>query len=53
MSDGKRRRPKIRWLDVVNDNDLEALEVQKWKEVVQDRYKWRDIVKAAKTLKDL
>jgi hypothetical protein len=38
-------------LDVVEE-DLERLGVQEWREVVQDREKWRDIVMAAKTLKE-
>jgi len=32
--------------------DLEKLEVQEWREFVQDRKKWRDNVMAAKTLRE-
>jgi len=34
------------------EKDLEKLGVQEWREVVQDREKWRDIVMAAKTLRE-
>ncbi|KAL4082680.1 hypothetical protein QTP88_029740 [Uroleucon formosanum] len=50
---GKRQgsRPRKMWMDVVEE-DLERLRVQEWREVVQDREKWRDIVMAAKTLRE-
>jgi hypothetical protein len=51
MGKRPRGRPRKRWLDVVEE-DLERLGVQEWREVVQDREKWRDIVMAAKTLRD-
>jgi hypothetical protein len=38
-------------LDVVEE-DLERLGVQEWREVVQDREKWRDIVMAVKTFRE-
>ena len=44
-----RERPRKRWLAVVEE-DIERLE--EWKEVVKDREKWRDIVMAAKTLRE-
>lgn len=47
-----RGRPRKRWLDVVED-DLKTVGVKEWKENIQDREKWRDIVLAAKTLIEL
>jgi len=35
------------------EEDFEKLGVQEWRELVQDRKKWRDIVMAAKTLRVL
>jgi len=43
-----RGRPRKRWLDVVEE-DLKAVGVQEWKEIIQDRERWKDIVMAAKT----
>jgi hypothetical protein len=40
------------WLDVV-EKDLEDLGVQDWREIVQDRDKWSDLVMAAETLGEL
>jgi hypothetical protein len=50
---GKRPRERFRkrWLDVVEE-ELERFEIQKWRELVEDREKWRDIVMAAKTLRE-
>jgi len=52
-STGKRPRgrPRKRWLDVVEE-DLNRMGVQDWRELVQDRDKWRDLVMAVKTLKE-
>ena len=47
----KRPRGRPRCLDVV-EKDLEILGVQKWRKGVEDREKWRDIVMAAKTLRE-
>lgn len=33
------------------EEDLERLGIQQWREIVQNREKWRDIVMAAKTLR--
>jgi len=44
-------RPKSRWEDVVR-NDLKKMTLMKWAEQVQDRLKWKDIVKKAKTLSE-
>lgn len=38
-----RGRPRKRWLDVV-EGDLKALGVHEWKEIVQDRERWRDVM---------
>ncbi|KAL4112236.1 hypothetical protein QTP88_016061 [Uroleucon formosanum] len=40
-----RGRPRKRWLDVVK-KDLYRIGVQDWKELAQDRDKWRDLVMA-------
>ena len=52
--EGKRPRGRIRkrWMDVV-EKDLEDLGVKDWREIVQDREKWNDLVMAAKTLGEL
>ncbi|KAE9523651.1 hypothetical protein AGLY_016203 [Aphis glycines] len=42
-------RPRKRWLDLMED-DLYRMGVQDWKELAQDRDKWRDLVMAVKTL---
>lgn len=47
-----RGRPRKRWLDLVEE-DLKDLGVQEWREFVQDRERWRDVVMAAKTLLQL
>ena len=47
--EGKRRRerPRKRWKEEV-DIDLQVLGVRRWKELVADRKKWKDIVRQAK-----
>lgn len=47
-----RGHPRKRWLDVV-EKDLEDLGVQNWREIVQDRDTWSDLVMVAKTLGEL
>ena len=47
-----RGRPRKICLDVV-EKDLEDLGVQDWREIVQDRDKWSDLVMAAETLGEL
>ncbi|KAL5236802.1 hypothetical protein ACI65C_004212 [Semiaphis heraclei] len=42
-------RPRKRWMDVV-EKGLEDFGVQDWREIVKDRDKWSDFLKAVKTL---
>ena len=44
--------PESRWEDDVR-NDLKKMKLMKWAEQVQDRLKWKDIFKKAKTLSEL
>jgi len=46
---GTRRwgRPRKRWKEEV-EGDLQVLEVRKWRELVEDRKKWKDIFRQAK-----
>jgi len=41
------RRPRKRWKEEV-ERDLQVLEVRRWRELVADRKKWKDIVRQAK-----
>ena len=43
----KRRRSRKRWKEEV-ERDLQVLGVRKWRELVADRKKWKDIVRQAK-----
>jgi hypothetical protein len=43
----RRGRPRKRWKEEVK-SDLQVLEVRRWRELVTDRKKWRDIVRQAK-----
>ena len=43
-----RGRPKKRWKEEV-ERDLQVLGVRRWRELVTDRKKWKDIVRQAKT----
>ena len=43
----RRRRPKRRWKEEV-ERDLQVLGVRRWRELVADRKKWKDIVLQAK-----
>ncbi|KAL4091440.1 hypothetical protein QTP88_026132 [Uroleucon formosanum] len=38
-----RGRPRKRWLDIIEE-DLKTVGVEEWKEIIQDREKWRDTV---------
>jgi hypothetical protein len=42
-------RPKTRWEDDVR-KDIEKLKVPKWKTLVQDRRRWKELVEKAKSL---
>jgi len=43
----RRVRPRKRWKEEV-ERDLQVLGVRRWREVVADRKKWKDIVRLAK-----
>ena len=40
-------RPTIRWKEEV-ERDLQVLGVRRWRELVADRKKWKDIARQAK-----
>ena len=40
----RRRRPRKRWKEEV-ERDLQVLGVRRWRELVADRKKWKDIVR--------
>jgi len=46
---GRRRRPRKRWKEEVQ-RDLQVLGVRRWRELVADRKKWKDIVRQAKVI---
>ena len=46
-ADGRRGRPRKRWKEEV-ERDLQVLRVRRWRELVADREKWKDIVRQAK-----
>jgi hypothetical protein len=43
----RRGRPRKRWKEEV-ERDLQVLGVRRWRELLTDRKKWRDIVQQAK-----
>ena len=43
----RRGRPRKRWKEQV-ERDLQVLGVRRWREIVTDRNKWKDIVQQAK-----
>ena len=45
-------RPKYRWKDDVRE-DLKKMELIKWVQQVQDRFKWKATAEKAKTLPEL
>ena len=45
-------RPRLRWEDDAK-NDLKKMGVNNWKQRVQERKQWKDIIQQAKTHKEL
>ena len=43
----RKRRLRLRWMDDVAA-DLKAMRIKQWRETMQDREKWRQIVEEAK-----
>jgi hypothetical protein len=43
----RRGRPRKRWKEEV-ERDVQVLGVRRWRELVTDRKKWRDIVRQVK-----
>jgi len=43
----RRGRPRKGWKEEV-ERDLQVLEVRRWRKLVTDRKKWKDIVRQAK-----
>jgi len=43
----RRGRPRKRWKEEL-ESDLQVLGVRRWRELVADRKKWKDIVRQAK-----
>jgi len=43
----RRGRPRKRWKEEV-ERDIQVLEVRRWRELVADRKKWKDVVRKAK-----
>ena len=48
----RRERPRKRWKEKV-ERDLQVLGVRRWKELVADGKKWKDIVRQAKAHSEL
>jgi hypothetical protein len=44
----RRGRPRKSWKEEV-ERDLQVLAVRRWREVVADRKKWKDVVRQDKT----
>jgi hypothetical protein len=44
----RRRRPRKRWEEEV-ERDLQVLGVRRWRVLVADKKKWKDIVRQAKS----
>jgi hypothetical protein len=43
----RKRRPRKRWKEEV-ERDLQVLGVRRWRELVANRKKWKDVVRQAK-----
>ena len=48
----RRGRPRKRWKEEV-ERDLQVLGVRRWRELVADRKKWKDIVRQSKAYSGL
>ena len=48
----RRRRPRKGWKEE-EERDLQVLGVRRWRELVADRKKWKDIVRQAKAHRGL
>jgi hypothetical protein len=44
-------RPKNRWENGVKNN-FNIIKIYNWKDCIQDRHKWKEIVEKAKTFND-
>jgi hypothetical protein len=45
-------RPKLRWEDDVSE-DIKSMNLRNWRNVAQDRERWKKIIEQAKTLNRL
>jgi hypothetical protein len=52
MSKRPNGRPKLRWQDDVLE-DIKSMNVRNWKNVAQDRERWKKVVEQARTLNSL
>lgn len=43
---------RILWIDVAEE-DLRRIRENEWREIIHDRERWRDVVLATKTLREL
>jgi len=48
MSERSRGRPRKRWIDVVEENS-KRIAVNDWRNIINNRDKWHEIMMAAKT----
>jgi hypothetical protein len=52
MSKRQLGRPKLRWEDDVSE-DIKSLNLHNWRNVAQDRERWKKVVEQARTLNRL
>ena len=52
MSKRPKGRPKLRWEDDVSE-DIKGMNLQNWRNLAQDRERWKKVVEQAKTLNRL